>query len=77
MLDKRRGTNYKTHLNLCQGVPERSDVQMASPAGALCVPFVLRIHAAKELRLLSAIIIITVPNEYFHFLMTETVLSED
>ena len=50
------------HLNLCQGVPERSDVQMASPAGVLCVPFVWRIHGAKELRLLSATIIITVPN---------------
>ena len=62
MLDKRRGINYKARLNLCQGVPERSDVQMASSAGALCVPFVWRIHAAKELRMLSAIIIITVTN---------------
>jgi hypothetical protein len=62
VLDKRCGINYKAHLNLCQGVPERSDVQMALPAGALYVPFVWRIHAAKELRLLSAIIIITETN---------------
>jgi hypothetical protein len=62
VLDKRRGINYKAHLNLCQGIPELSDVQMAVPTGAHCVSFVRRIHAAKELRLLSAIIIITATN---------------
>jgi hypothetical protein len=62
VLDKRRGINYKTHLNLCQGVPERSDVHMASPAGVLSVPFVWRVHAVKELILLSAIIIVTATN---------------